>query len=80
MANKPKVTKPGIVQKVIASPFKDEPEKVQIEVEGADHLYREIRLENTLEDQNGNPVKLKPGAEVAVTVEADTKDTVPASS
>jgi hypothetical protein len=33
-------------------------------------LYREIRIENALVDQNGEKVRLKPGAEVEVTVEA----------
>jgi hypothetical protein len=49
------------------------PEKAQIAVEGADELYREIRVENTLKDADGNPVKLKEGVEVAVTIEADAK-------
>jgi len=48
-------------------------------VEGADHLYREIRIENTLEDSKGNQVKLKTGVQVEVIVEADPKDTVPKS-
>ena len=72
-----KVTKPGVVEKIIKSPWPDEPEKAQIAVEGADHLYREIRIDNTLEDKNGNKVKLKEHAEVDVVVEADLEDTVP---
>ena len=43
----------------------------------ADDLYREIRIENTLENSRGKKVQLKPGAQVDVTVEADDKDTVP---
>jgi hypothetical protein len=78
--SKPKTTRPGTVEKIIKSPFPQEPEKAEIAVEGADHLYREIRIENTLEDANGNKVKLKAGAQVDVTVEADAKDTVPKSS
>jgi hypothetical protein len=74
---KPKTTKPGTVEKIIKSPFPQEPEKAEIAIEDADHLYREIRIENTLEDENGNQVKLKEGASVDVTVEADSKDTVP---
>ena len=35
----------------------------EIAIEGADHLYREIRIENALEDDKGKPVKLKPGAQ-----------------
>ena len=72
-----RTTKPGTVEKIIKSPFPQEPEKAEISVEGADHLYREIRIENTLEDEKGKRVKLKEGAQVDVTVEADPKDTVP---
>jgi hypothetical protein len=39
-------------------------------VEGADHLYKEIRIENTLHDENGKEVALKQGAEVDVVVQA----------
>ena len=49
--------------------------QAQIAIEGADDLYREIRIENTLIDENGNEVRLKPGAEVQVTVEADPEVT-----
>jgi hypothetical protein len=76
-AKKPSTTRPGTVEKIIKSPFPQEPEKAEIAVEGADHLYREIRIENTLQDDKGNEVKLKVGAQVDVTVEADPKDTVP---
>jgi hypothetical protein len=74
---KPKVKKPGFVEKIIKSPYPGEPEKAQIAVEGADHLFREIRIDNTLEDANGNKVKLKQNAEVDVVVEADLKATTP---
>lgn len=82
MKNKKKtsITRPGIVEKIIKSRFTQEPEKAEIAVEGADHLYREIRIENTLEDEKGNKVKLKEGAQVNVTVEADPEDTVPKNS
>jgi hypothetical protein len=78
MTEKPSATLPGVVEKIIQPPHPGVPEKVQISVEGADHLYREIRIDNSLTDENGDRVRLKPGAEVDVTVEADTKDTVPA--
>jgi hypothetical protein len=77
---KSKIIQPGTVEKIIKSPFPEVPEKAEIAVEGADHLYREIRIENTLEDENGHKVKLKVGAQVDVTVEADPKDTVPKPS
>jgi hypothetical protein len=78
MSENPNVTLPGKVEKIIRSSNPAEPEKAQIAVEGADTLYREIRIENTLTDEDGNEVRLKKGAEVAVTVEADKSDTVPA--
>jgi hypothetical protein len=68
-------TLPGTVEKIVKSPFPEEPEKAQIAVEGADYLYREIRIENTLEDEKGKKVRLKEGAEVDVTVEAEPKAT-----
>jgi uncharacterized protein YfaS (alpha-2-macroglobulin family) len=77
MTEKAAATKPGTVQKIIKSPHPDLPEKAEIAVEGADELYREIRIENTLTDENGKEVKLKPGAQVEVTVEAEPKDTIP---
>ena len=70
--SKASATLPGKVEKVIhPHPSSGEPEKAQITVEGADHLYREIRVPNTLTDANGHKVKLKEGAEVEVTIEAD---------
>jgi|HubBroStandDraft_6_1064221.scaffolds.fasta_scaffold191558_3 hypothetical protein len=77
MAEKPATTMPGTVEKIIQPPHPSEPEKAQIAVEGADHLYREIRIENTLTDENGQPVRLKQGAKVEVTVEAEPEGTAP---
>ena len=71
------VTLPGTVEKIIPSIHPGNPEKAQITVEGAEDLYREIRVENTLQDAAGQPVKLKKGAEVDVTIEAHPTDTVP---
>jgi hypothetical protein len=77
MSEKPSTTLPGTVEKIIKPLSPDDPEKAQITVEGADHLYREIRIENTLTDENGDQVRLKPGAEVEVTVEAPPESTTP---
>ena len=63
------ITLPGRVEKIISANY--EPEKAQIAVEGADPLYREIRVENALHDEQGKKVKLKPGAEVDITIAAD---------
>lgn len=80
MTEKPSVTLPGTVEHIINPSHPSEPEKAQITVEGADDLYRELRIENSLTDENGHEVRLKKGAEVEVTVEAHQAATVPASS
>lgn len=75
---RPSVTLPGKVEKIIpAVPAIALPERAQVSVEGADHLYKEIRIENVLQDENGEEVALKPGAEVQVTVEASAEAVVP---
>lgn len=76
MSETASVTLPGRVEKIITPINPNEPSKAQIEVEGADHLYREIRIENALHDENGTPVQLKQGAQVDVTIEAEPKDVV----
>ena len=72
---KPNITLPGTVEKIIPAIGDDIPEKAEIKIEGADDLYREVRIENEVIDAEGNPVKLKNGAEVDVTIEAEKKDT-----
>jgi len=71
MAEKASTTLPGTVEQIIRSPFPSEPEKAEIAVEGADDLYKEIRIVNTLVDEEGNEVRLKRGAQVEVTIEAE---------
>jgi hypothetical protein len=61
---------PAVVEKIVKPLHPEEPEKVQIAVHGADDLYREIRVENTLENATGEQVRLKQGAEVDVIIEA----------
>ncbi|HEX3355272.1 MAG: hypothetical protein ACRD3H_00395 [Terriglobales bacterium] len=73
---KPSTTLPGTVEKIIESPHPSVPEKAQIGLEGADHLYREIRIDNVLRDEDGQKVALKPGAQVEVTIEADAEHTI----
>jgi hypothetical protein len=77
MSEKPTSTLAGTVEKIIKSPLPEEPEKAQISIDGADDLYREIRIENVLTDENGNKVGLKKGAHVEVTVEAEPEATTP---
>jgi hypothetical protein len=64
------VTLPGVVEQMIESKHPAVPERAQIAVEGADDLYREIRINNTLKTSDGETVTLKEGDEVKVTVEA----------
>jgi hypothetical protein len=75
MADKPSVTLPGTVERIIPAIDSHTPEKAQIAVHGADDLYREIRIANALTDEAGKKVRLKRGAEVDVTVEADAGST-----
>jgi len=77
MAEKPSVKLPGTVEKIIKPLQPGQPEKVQIEIEGADEMYREIRIENSLTAENGKEVRLKKGAEVDVTVETNREGTNP---
>jgi hypothetical protein len=77
MTKKPKTIKHGTVKKIIRSPDPSVPEKAEVEVREADELYKEIRIENALEDEHGKKVKLKEEAPVDITVEADTDATKP---
>jgi hypothetical protein len=67
---RPKAKKRGTVRKIIKPLHPADPEN-------ADELYREIRVENALEDEEGNKVKLKQGAEVDVVIEVDQSATIP---
>lgn len=75
MSDKPSTTLVATVEKIIPPPHPSIPEKAQITVEGADHLYRELRIENTLTDENGEQVRLKKDAEVEVTIAAESGTT-----
>jgi hypothetical protein len=66
----------GKVQKIIRPVHPSLPEKAQIEIAECDVLYREIRVENEVVDENGEKAGLKPGAEVDVIVEVDSSATI----
>jgi hypothetical protein len=76
MSARPAVTMDGKVQKIIKSPDPRIPDKAEISIEGADELYREIRIENSLTDDWCNQVQLKQGAHVDVTIEAESSETI----
>ena len=65
----------GTVEKILKSADPRTPEKAQISVHEGDDLYREIRVENVVMDENGKKARLKPHAEVDVIVEADSSAT-----
>jgi hypothetical protein len=71
------IEKSGSVRKIVKPIIPSEPEKAEIEIRGADDLYKEIRIENSLENDKSQRVKLKKDAEVDVTIAADVKDTLP---
>ena len=66
---------PAIVEKVLKPVAPTEPEKAQINIQGADELYREIRIENVVTDEHSGTARLKPGTKVEVIVEADSNAT-----
>ena len=63
----------GFVDKLIPSPRPSQREEARISLEGADRRSRNLRIENTLADENGDDVRLEKGARVAVTVTAEPK-------
>jgi hypothetical protein len=67
----PSTTLPGTVDKIIPSSRPSLPEKAQIAVKGPDRRKQDIRIENSLTDEHGDEVKLKKGAHVELTVEAE---------
>jgi hypothetical protein len=76
LRTRPWKTLRGIVTKIVRPIHPEEPEKVEIAIEAAEDLFREIRIENTLTNVDGSPVALKNGAEVDVTFEAEATDIV----
>jgi hypothetical protein len=79
MPEKPSVTLPGTVEKIIKSPLSSELDQAQIAIEGADHQCELIRIENTLTDKSGNKVYLRPGIKVKVTFKAEPEAILPRS-
>ena len=66
----------GIVVKIIPPPHPTQPEKAQITLEGTGHQHRDLRIENSLTDQNGHEVKLKKGARIRVIVAVPPKPSI----
>jgi hypothetical protein len=70
------VTLPGTAEKIIPSTG-PEPEKAEIAIHKAEPLYQELRVANGLQGQDGETLRLKPGAHVDVTIEAAPQETTP---
>ena len=73
---RPYKTVPAVVNKLLKPSSPGQPEKVEIAIAPADHLFREVRIENTLTTPQGEIVALKHGAHLDVTFEADLADTI----
>ncbi len=65
----------GTVKKIIKPYSPDEPEKAEVDIHEADPLYREIRIENVVKDDDGQEERLRQGAQVEVILEADSDAT-----
>lgn len=73
--DKPWTSMSAIVTKVLAS-IDGPNRKVEISIPAADHLFREIRIENKLMGVDGKPVELIPGGQLTVTLEGEAASTV----
>lgn len=79
MRTKPWKTMSAIAVKLLSSG--DGPNrKVEITIPEADDLFREIRIENKLLGLDGKPVSLAVGAQLTITMEAETSGTIPLSN
>jgi len=61
----------GSVKKIIKPILRNEPEKAEIQIDEADELYKEIRIENVVTDEKGKKDILKQGEDVDIVVETD---------
>jgi hypothetical protein len=73
---RPNTTLPGTVDKIIPSRNRRRPEEAQIGVDKAARRHQNLRIENSLTDEHGDEVRLKKGARVEVSVEADPQTAI----
>ena len=74
--NKSRQRLQGTVQKIIQPLIPNQPEKVEILLDHADELFREIRVENVFTRLNGQKFALNPGAKITVILEAEPEATI----
>ena len=65
----------GTVKKIIPRASHENTELVEIEIASSPEALR-IRIENKFEDDLGNERRLREGAKVSVTIEAEPEDTI----
>jgi hypothetical protein len=70
----PSAVMPGTVEKIIPAFGRHRSEKAQIAIEGAEDLYGEIRIDNTLQTEDGEDVSLRAGSKVEVKIELKNPD------
>ena len=61
----------GSVKRIIKPALPHEPEKAEIQIDEADDLYKEIRIQNVVTDEKGEKASLKQGEDVDIVLEAD---------
>jgi hypothetical protein len=54
----PAITLAGTIEKLIDRSITKQPQQVQISLRGADHLYDEVRIPNSLDWQEGRQVEV----------------------
>jgi hypothetical protein len=69
----PSTSMSGTVDKIIPERNPSQPETADISIEKGHQPSQSLRVENTLTDENGDEVRLKKGAQVDITVTAETK-------
>ena len=72
--NRPWRTMSASVRKIgNKTAFANAPEEIEISITDAEHLFREVRIENSFSGVDGRQVALVDGAHLDVTFEAETK-------
>jgi hypothetical protein len=66
------VTLRGSVEQIISAFGGYGSEVVQVIIDGAEPLYREIRIRNPFQDANGNVFTLQAGSEVEISIKVLT--------
>jgi hypothetical protein len=64
----------GRVKQIIPPVAGFKPELVEIQLQGCEELYRDIRFENKLQDGSGSALCVTEGAEVEITVEVEASN------